>query len=216
MKRPAAEQISAPRKGHPSSGRKTARRIAGWTLLTLVSLAMAFSAGFIWFVADALRPAPLPPVADGIVALTGGSGRVEAALRLFHGHRGRFLLISGVDPSVRLQDLAPQATSRDAERITLGRAATSTVGNATETLEWATQHHIRSLIIVTAGYHVRRAVREISRAAPDLQLYPCPVQSPVLQRRFDATSLRILGWEYIKWLLAETGPAWMFRHRVDA
>lgn len=167
-----------------------------------------FGAGFAWFVHASLRPGPPPPHADGIVALTGGADRVETALHLLLAGRARRLLISGVAPAAGLADLARRARldpARVAGQVTLGHQATSTVGNATETAAWVQAHRIRTLIVVTAGYHMQRALLELGRALPGTRLYPDPVLPPALRGRLDVAMLRLLAEEYAKYLGALAG-----------
>lgn len=178
--------------------------------------ACAWFAGFLWFVRDATRLLPPPPVADGIVALTGGADRVAAAIALLEEDRGRLLLISGVGPST-----APAALLRGTgtdygalrDRLTLGRQATTTLGNADEAANWARANELHSLIVVTAGYHMRRALTEMRRALPDVRLYPAPVLPPALRGRGSLTTLRLLADEYTKWLAAEAGLTQLERMR---
>src|SRR6202012_1249899 len=119
------------------------------------------------FVRTTHPPPPAPPNhTDGIVALTGGAGRVELALHLLAGGRADRLLLSGVGGGTRSRpprhppggDVAPLG-----ERITLGRYAASTRGNGVETAAWAEQNRISSLIVVTAAYHMPRALAELRR-----------------------------------------------------
>jgi uncharacterized SAM-binding protein YcdF (DUF218 family) len=174
----------------------------------LVVGAAAWGIGLIWFVLAAERPAPPPPVADGVVALTGGAGRVEAALRLLAENRAASLLISGTGGGVDLAVLAHRAgvdPAPLASRVTLGRSATSTRGNAQETAAWAETHHVRTLIVVTAFYHMPRALTELRRTLPDVQLYAYPVRSPDGFMPDRLVSLRLLAEEYSKYLLAAVG-----------
>lgn len=183
---------------------RTARR-AGVALIG--ALALLWLGGFAWFLRAALSDAPPPPRADGIVALTGGAGRVEAALRLLADGRAQYLLISGVGGAAdfaalaRLAGVDPQLGSR----VTLGRTAASTHGNATETADWVGAKNIRSLIVVTAGYHMPRALAELAPALPGVTLYPMPVLPPALREGSDSAMLRLLAGEYTKWLAAEAG-----------
>ena len=57
----------------------------------------------------AARPARRRPHADGIVAFTGGAGRVETALRLLQAHRAQLLLLSGIGGGADLPELAHRA-----------------------------------------------------------------------------------------------------------
>ncbi len=38
--------------------------------------------------------------------------------------------------------------------VDLGHTARDTIGNATETRDWAADHHYVSLIVVTSAYHI--------------------------------------------------------------
>ncbi len=167
-------------------------------------LALLWGAGFAWFLRVALTERPPPPRADGMVALTGGAGRVETALRLLAEGQANHLLISGVGGAADFSELARRAGVDPAlgARVTLGRGAASTRGNAAETADWATDKRIKSLIVVTAGYHMPRALAELARALPDVALYPVPVLPPVPR---EAGMLRLLASEYTKWLASEVG-----------
>jgi uncharacterized SAM-binding protein YcdF (DUF218 family) len=174
-------------------------------------LALAWAAGFAWFVHRANLVAEAPAQADGIVALTGGSGRVEAALRLLAEGRARIALLSGIGGGAELAQLARRAGLDPVplgSRVTLGRNATSTRGNATETASWARDNDVRSLIVVTAGYHMPRALTELAHAMPDVALYPVAVMPPAMQGPGgvrDAATLRLLAEEYTKWLASTLG-----------
>lgn len=179
--------------------------LSGWLLSLLV---LGWCGGLGWFAWTATRPAEPVPDADGIVVLTGGAGRIEAALDLLGQDRARIMLISGVPRHLALNDLL-RAAGRIvppalAERVALGHGATSTVGNAIETAAWARANGLHTLIVVTAGYHMRRALAEIATALPDATLYSDPVQPPALARPGLGT-LRLLATEYTKWLAVEIG-----------
>jgi uncharacterized SAM-binding protein YcdF (DUF218 family) len=180
--------------------------------LGMAGLAAAWLAGFLWFAHAALQEGPASPVADGIVVLTGGADRIAGGLRLLQSGRGRLLLISGVGGGADLRGLlrgsgADPASLDDAliSRITLGRTATSTIGNAGETAEWAAARGLQSLIVVTAGYHMQRALAEIARDAPGLTLYPAPVVPPALRDAHTLGTVRLLADEYTKWLISAVG-----------
>ncbi|MBN9561414.1 MAG: YdcF family protein [Alphaproteobacteria bacterium] len=177
----------------------------------LAALALVWVSGFAWFVHRANLAGNAPARADGIVALTGGAGRVEMALRLLVEGRARIALLSGIGGGAELAQFAHRAGLDPAPldgRVTLGRNATSTRGNATETAAWAREHEIRSLIVVTAGYHMPRALTELGHAMPDVALYPVPVMPPAMQGPGgvrDAATLRLLAEEYTKWLASTLG-----------
>ncbi|HTW26756.1 MAG TPA: YdcF family protein [Acetobacteraceae bacterium] len=168
---------------------------------------LAWLIGFASFVEQAERRAKPPPYADGILVLTGGADRVERGLRLLAEGRGRLLLVSGVHgPTLAELTRRIGLPAHDlAARVTLGRSATSTVGNAEEAAGWVTAHHIRTLIVVTAGYHMPRALTELARALPGVALYPAPVQPPAMRDPRTAATLRLLAGEYTKWLASGLG-----------
>jgi uncharacterized SAM-binding protein YcdF (DUF218 family) len=184
---------------------RAAQRVA----LLLVGLSVAWLAGFGWFASMIDQPdGPAPAMADGIVVLTGGADRVATAFHLLAGDRARQLLISGVARRAELADLAHQAgmdTTALADRTTVGHAATSTRGNAEETGAWARAHDIHSLIVVTAAYHMPRALIELSRVLPDVSLYPVRVKPAALRDGSPLAVLRLLAGEYTKWLAAASG-----------
>ena len=174
----------------------------------LFALALAWCVGLAWFAYGATRAAPPVPTSDGIVVLTGGAGRIEAALDLLAQKRARLMLISGVPERLELEQVA-RAAGRTlppglAWRVSLGHSATTTVGNALETASWARANGLHSLIVVTAGYHMRRALAEIGTALPEVSLHPDPVQPPALTQLRLGT-VRLLAAEYVKWLLVELG-----------
>lgn len=163
--------------------------------------------GFAAFENTARKSPRAPPPADGIVALTGGADRIETALHLLEGGSAPLMLISGVGRGMDMQDLGRRVTlSRElAAHVTLGRVATTTQGNAAETAAWARAHRVRSLIVVTAGYHMPRALIEIGRALPDVTLYPVPVRPPALRGGMELATLRMLANEYDKYLAVRFG-----------
>jgi len=182
-----------------------------WRLLPPlgVALALAWLAGFLWFVHTVELPGNTDARADGIVVLTGGADRIAAGLRLLKAGRGRALLISGVGKGADLPSLV-RASGVDpgpfAARITLGRAATSTAGNADETAAWVQGEQLHSLLVVTASYHMMRAMTELQRSLPGITLTPAPVTPPALRTAGGSlATVRLLAHEYTKWLASELG-----------
>lgn len=177
-------------------------------LLALVA-AGAWLAGFLYFVSvTGASPPPDPPAADAIVVLTGGADRIADGLRLLAAGRGRELLVSGVASRLDLAEMARHAGLDPAPltgHVTLGRAALSTRGNATEAALWARQNGFRSLILVTATYHMPRARAEFARAMPDVTLYAAAVVPPAMRSPWQWPTLRLLAVEYSKFLIVASG-----------
>ncbi len=173
----------------------------------LLTAGMIWLTGFGVFDQYARHKRPAPVEADGILALTGGADRVETALRLLDAGVAPVLLISGVG-RVDLTELAARAhldADHLAPRVTLGRTAQTTLGNAAEVIPWASQHQIHKLAIVTAGYHMPRALLEVGRTLPGVILIPVPVIPPALRQRRAISTLALLANEYDKLLAAALG-----------
>lgn len=174
----------------------------------VIAALLPFILGFIWFIQLTQQYAPPLPMADGIVALTGGAERIEVALRLMAEGKGGRLLISGAGGGADLRAFAMRAgldAEPFADRVTLGYNATTTHGNAIETAAWALENRIGSLIVVTAYYHMPRAMLELRRSLPGVTLF----ESPVLRGKGTgpgwAVAARLLLEEYCKYLLVATG-----------
>ena len=216
---PAAKPCRrTPDRGDAHRARITRRVVTPRRVLALVAACAAcWTGGFVWFLSVTGRPAQPPPYTDGIVALTGGAGRVELALRLLASGQANRLLLSGIGGGTELVTLGRLAgvdTAGLTERVTLGRYAASTRGNGVETAAWAEQNRIKSLIVVTAGYHMLRALAELRQAVPDVRLYPLPVY-PTAVHPGDGEKrpgLRLQAEEYTKYLLTVSGlSAWLPR-----
>lgn len=178
------------------------------SLAALLIALMIWGLGLVAFTGrvDLSTPAPEPPEADGVVALTGASSlRLEAATRLLEEGKGKRLLISGVNREATRADL--QSVTKAVKPIydccvDLGFTAANTVGNALETAEWARSKGYDSLIVVTADYHMPRSMLELGAAMPGVKLYPYPVKTDLNAHRWWKTSIsaRRMIVEYCKYL----------------
>jgi uncharacterized SAM-binding protein YcdF (DUF218 family) len=176
----------------------------------LVAL-MIWTAGLLAF-ADRiarLTPAPTPEPADGVVALTGGSDlRLRAATALLQGGMGRRLLVSGVNHRVtreRLWGVTGAAKPLFDCCVDLDFDAADTIGNARETARWARAMGYRSLILVTADYHIPRAALELNAVFPEARISVYPVVTPDLDARHwpdTSDGARRMVAEYMKYLVA--------------
>ena len=176
--------------------RRWRRRVAAGLGAVAVMLGL-LGGGFLLFLLHAVTavapPAAREPAA-GIVVLTGGPERVETGLLLLLGRPDGHLLVSGVGPEAGFADLLRVAGPRLAaagpggpdpaeleERTALGREATSTRGNAREVAAWARAAGLGEITVVTAGFHMPRALLELRRALPGAAFRPHPV-GPFLAR----------------------------------
>ena len=160
---------------------------------------------------------PAPPTGelqftDGIVVVTGGQQRVDEGLRLLTERRADRMLISGVGEGVNRAVLVQELNLNDREAnalfccAELDFTADNTRGNAIAARRWAMQHDMRSLRLVTANYHMPRALVVFARELPEFDLYQWAVAPDDLRLGDwwrDRAMLRLLAREYAKYL-AET------------
>lgn len=140
---------------------------------------LIWAVGFALFVASIYFAKPQQPntKTDAIIVLTGGEKRIETGLSLFADNMAPDLFITGVYPSVKKKDIVKQWTGEKPLPvccITLGHAATTTVQNAHEAQEWAEEHNIKSIRLVTSDFHINRAMIEFRNEMPDMDIIPHP------------------------------------------
>ena len=182
------------------------------------SVAAFLVVALIWFsgllaFADRVQgstPNRAPAQAQGIVALTGGnsSERLSAAMGLLEDGYGRRVLVSGVDPIASRADI--RRVSRAVRRlydccVDLGFTAADTVGNARETASWSAAMRYERLIIVTADYHMPRAMLELNAvlrgSGITAQTYAVPTRSLKARNWWrNPGAARLIVVEYCKYL----------------
>ena len=182
------------------------------TLAALAVIALIWASGLAAFAARVQQstPQPEPARADGIVVLTGANSneRIAAAVDLLTQHKGRRVLVSGVNREVSREQL--RAASGTVRRlydccVDLGFTAADTVGNARETAEWARAMRYKSLIVVTADYHLPRAMLELRAVLrpPAVTLQPYAVPTAALKSSHwwrSPGAARLMVVEYCKYL----------------
>jgi uncharacterized SAM-binding protein YcdF (DUF218 family) len=167
------------RRNSAGGGFKPGRWIFRVVRFSLLLFAMMWIGGFAWYVKSLteLPPPSLMPT-EGIVVLTGGAGRIKAAVTLLEAGLGQRLLISGVNQAVAPEELRRVLGISAATYvccIDLGKSAMNTQDNAVEAAEWARVHHYRSLRVVTAADHMPRSLVEFRRIMPNFILVPHPI-----------------------------------------
>jgi uncharacterized SAM-binding protein YcdF (DUF218 family) len=155
-------------------------------------------------------PAALPKPAQGIVALTGAGSneRLAAAMGLLEDGYGERVLVSGVNRMASREDI--RNVSRAVRRlydccVDLGFTAADTVGNARETAEWAKAMRYSRLTVVTADYHMPRAMLELKAVlhGTNVQVETYAVPTPALKARHwwrSPRAARLMVVEYCKYL----------------
>jgi uncharacterized SAM-binding protein YcdF (DUF218 family) len=136
-------------------------------ILSLLVVLWVF--GFLWFAIALPQPAGAQKT-DAIVVPTGSGGRIPRGLEMLREGAAPRMLVTGVDADVRPQEFAAEYDTT-AELmdccVTLGFSALDTRGNARETAEWVRAHKVRSIRLVTADWHMRRAALELGEVLPD-------------------------------------------------
>lgn len=152
---------------------------------------------------DTLSPLEKDSELDLIVVLTGGQGRFKAGLELLKRYPEAWLLISGAETYVTLDDVlrandVVDLSDKERSRIWLGKYSRNTVENAIEVREVAEKIEAKKILLVTSSYHVRRALellrREIAKSPlKNPKIYYHPVESP----NFPKTGWwrRVIGWK---------------------
>jgi len=184
---------------------ETARRSLGFLTKLLAGVVVLYALGFLVFAGSLPHRPEKVAHADGIVALTGGDARLDTAVALLEHGAGKRLLITGVHPAItkpEIKQLAHGGRKFDC-CADLDFAAEDTRGNAAEAAGWVKAHRYKSLILVTANYHMPRSLAEFSADMPGVRLEPYPVEPEGVDFAAwwrDAHTIRLLQVEYVKYL----------------
>jgi uncharacterized SAM-binding protein YcdF (DUF218 family) len=147
---------------------------------------------------------------DAIIVLTGGKERVPEGLELFAEGYADKILISGVGKDSTEQEVIGSLALPDAlmgkinlEQIDFGYEATNTPENALEAKAWVEENKIKSVRLITANYHMQRAVKLFKAVMPSLRI----IENPVFPDDFkksewpkNRNTARLIFWEYNKYL----------------
>ena len=185
-------------------------RIVGYLAVYAVLAVASLLAGLQHFVLTLPeQPRGTLQYTDGIVVMTGGQQRLNDGLQLLGAGKAEKMLISGVGEGVNRAVLVQELELGDGEAellfccVELDFTAGNTRGNATAARNWASQHGMGSLRLVTASYHMPRVLVVFAREMPDLDLYQWPVTPADLNLSgwwHDPAMLRLLTREYAKYL----------------
>ncbi len=180
-----------------------------WLTILAAIMMLAVVAGFLVFAASLERREPRDvTIADGIVVVTGGADRISEALSLMERGKGHRLLISGVNTQSTPEQLRRRWPGREELFqccVDLDYQARNTYGNAIESRAWARKNNFRSLVLVTASYHLPRTMLEFRAAMPDIEITGFPVvpEASKLNRWWQEPALmRIIVLEFFKYWAA--------------
>lgn len=175
-----------------------------WITLAGVGL-LAFAFLFLDFVGDTKVYYAVSPDerADAIVVLTGGKGRAEEGLALLRKARAELLILSGVNVDADADSIFfyNKLSDDESEKIMLEKTSRSTYENAVEVGRISRQKGLKSILLITSGYHMKRADFIFRRVLPpDIEIKNHVAQTP----NFDETrwwagrSLGLLMVEFLK------------------
>lgn len=175
-----ARRRSTARRQRPGrTGRQTG--LLGWIARAAALTFLLWIGGFVVFVLNQAGPAAPGTVTDGVAVLTGGPGRLARGKEVLDAQLAGRLLVSGVDQSVRPDELLGAADFPPKLFkccVDLGFDADSTRSNGEEVARWVEQHGFRSVRLVTAGYHMPRARAELeARLPPGVMVIPDGVRA---------------------------------------
>jgi len=170
-------------------------------LVAAAALLLLYGVGFSLFLSYLPAPYEGPAKADAIVALTGQGGRLGPAVSLLEQGDGQRLLITGVNRLTSKRDLKEVLHGGNTFDCCadLGFAALDTIGNAQETARWVRAHGYKSLIVVTADYHMPRSLIEFQAQMPGVRLVPYPVAADA-PKNLSWDAVKRLNGEYVKYV----------------
>jgi uncharacterized SAM-binding protein YcdF (DUF218 family) len=143
---------------------------------------------------------------DAVVVLAGGKGRIEEGVRLYRQGKGELLFLIGVDPSVTKADLYKEETPevRSSQQVYLEKVSRNTLENAIFARELILRHNVRSMLLITSRYHMKRSLLIFRNILPkDIAIYPHPVAVKNSTEAWwsHGGSLRLLFSEFYKYCL---------------
>ena len=145
-------------------------------------LLILYALGFALFGVTLGKPAKASAErTDGIVVITGGSGRIEHGVDMLAEGKGKRMLIAGADPSVTKADLVRRlGGNRRLFQccVDLGSESVDTRSNAEETRRWLERKSFTSVRLITSDWHMRRARYEFRRVlGGDFKVVPDAVRT---------------------------------------
>ena len=177
----------------------------------LFFLSLGFMACLQHFALTLPQKSPLADsLTDGLVVATGGQHRINEGLRLIEQGASSRMLITGVGKGISKASLTETFAKTNAQQsifhccVDLDATATDTRGNALAARNWVQTHQLTSISLVTANYHMPRALLYFQRIMPDVAITSLPVSPPDLQpTKWYANwpTAKLLMREYAKYLV---------------
>lgn len=176
--------------------------------LAVLSAILVFAAGvFLDFIGATRGFYDTPSIerADAIVVLTGGKGRAEEGLSLLRKGRADLLILSGVNEDADAASIFfySRLATEEHGKIVLDKVSRSTYENASVVSGLIRDRGLKSIILITSGYHMKRAdfiFRHVM--APDVIIYNYVAPTPNFDvaRWWAGGSLALVMVEFLKYL----------------
>jgi uncharacterized SAM-binding protein YcdF (DUF218 family) len=171
----------------------------------LVVLLLVLAVLFVDFVYKTFSVSRRDVKTDAIVVLAGGKGRIDEGVRLYREGKGERLLFIGVDPAVRKSDLFQDRPGEPGgENVILEKVSRNTLENAIFAREILQRQNIRSMLLITSRYHMKRSLLIFRHLLPkDIAIYPYPVTASNPQEAWwnNSGSVKLLFSEFYKYCL---------------
>lgn len=146
------------------------------TIFLLTIGFVAWLGGLVWFIDDmAQTPPQHPEKTSAIAVLTGGNNRIAEGLRLLSQDKSDKLIISGVQRGAPLASVVRWSGYKgpvNQRKIHLDYKSTTTVENAQNVAKWAQKQKLKTLRLVTANYHMKRALIEFNQYMKGVRIIP--------------------------------------------
>ncbi len=145
---------------------------------------------------------------DAIVVLTGGRGRTEEGLALLRKGRSKLLILSGVHRDADLDSIfLKRVNAVEREKIVLEKRSGSTFENALEVRKLLSERGLSSMVLITSGYHMKRARYTFKKVMPEgtrIEAYSVSTPNFDETRWWKGGSFGLLAAEFVKyyWYMA--------------
>ncbi len=154
---------------------------------------------------------------DVVLCLAGGKGRIPAAVELWQklksiraSGQAPVLFLSGVGLHANEETLIEQGIAKEVvrsmrkEEVVFENVSTNTFENAEIFTSFQRQKQWKNVVLVTAGYHMRRSLDILRKTiGTDVNIYSYTVGAENFDRNGwhrDPYAVRVTMIEYIKWL----------------
>lgn len=189
--------------------------LIGAVLSALLFLWMA--SGEIYDYQDNFNEAQHGAQIDVVLCLAGGKGRIPVAVELWDKLRALskkshtpVLFLSGVGTHANEETLIEQGVPREIvksirkEDVVFENVSTNTFENAQIFSSFVRQKQWKNVLLITAGYHMKRSGNILRKALGDeVNVYYKTVDAEHFDRNQwhkDSYAIRVTMMEYIKWL----------------